>query len=190
MKHMLLAAAWLGCTWQVAAAQDASPAAAPEVALKRVNLLVRDIDRSLAVYRDILGFRVFQCSDSGPQSFSYPVFRIPPQAFFLGTVARQHQRSAQQIRLALRVQPHDQIFEHAHFRKQADILIGAGDAKLVDLMRRQLVDALIFKVDLTVCGLIETADKVQHGGLASAVRTDQTDYLVCFHFKRDSVNRG
>jgi catechol 2,3-dioxygenase-like lactoylglutathione lyase family enzyme len=59
-------------------AADASPAV--EVALKRVNLLVRDMDRSLAIYRDILGFRVFQCSDSSAQSYSYPVFRLPPEA--------------------------------------------------------------------------------------------------------------
>ena len=57
-----------------------APAAAPEVALKRVNLLVRDLDRSLTVYRDILGFRVFAITESGPQSYSYPVFRLPPQA--------------------------------------------------------------------------------------------------------------
>lgn len=63
------------------ASQPATPAAdAPEVALKRVNLLVRNLDRSLAIYRDILGFRVFQISESGPQSYSYPVFRLPPQA--------------------------------------------------------------------------------------------------------------
>jgi catechol 2,3-dioxygenase-like lactoylglutathione lyase family enzyme len=55
-------------------------AAVPEVALKRVNLLVRDLDRSLAIYRDILGFRVFAITESGPQSYSYPVFRLPPQA--------------------------------------------------------------------------------------------------------------
>jgi catechol 2,3-dioxygenase-like lactoylglutathione lyase family enzyme len=50
------------------------------VALKRVNLLVRDLDRSLAVYRDILGFRNAQVSQSSPQSYSYPVFRLPAQA--------------------------------------------------------------------------------------------------------------
>lgn len=61
-------------------ARSEETVAAPEIALKRVNLLVRDMQRSLAVYRDILGFRVFQCSDSTPQSFSYPVFRLPPQA--------------------------------------------------------------------------------------------------------------
>jgi len=57
-----------------------APAAASEVALKRVNLLVRDLDRSLTVYRDILGFRVFAITESGPQSYSYPVFKLPPQA--------------------------------------------------------------------------------------------------------------
>ena len=62
----------------VARAADTNPPV--EVALKRVNLLVRDMERSLAVYRDILGFRVFQCSDSTPQSYSYPVFRLPPEA--------------------------------------------------------------------------------------------------------------
>jgi len=59
---------------------NGEPAAAPEVALKRVNLLVRDLDRSLAVYRDILGFRNAQVSQSSPQSYSYPVFRLPAQA--------------------------------------------------------------------------------------------------------------
>lgn len=55
-------------------------ASAPEVSLKRVNLLVRDMERSLAVYRDILGFRLGQCTDSTPESFSYPVFRLPAAA--------------------------------------------------------------------------------------------------------------
>ena len=38
------------------------------------------MQRSLAVYRDILGFRIFQCSESSPQSYSYTVFRLPAQA--------------------------------------------------------------------------------------------------------------
>jgi len=58
----------------------ADEAAVREVALKRVNLLVRDLDRSLAVYREILGFRNAQVSQSSPQSYSYPVFRLPAQA--------------------------------------------------------------------------------------------------------------
>jgi catechol 2,3-dioxygenase-like lactoylglutathione lyase family enzyme len=75
-----LAASLLGLSLAAGPVRSETAPVAPEVALKRVNLLVRDMQRSLAIYRDILGFRVFQCSDSSPQSFSYPVFRIPPQA--------------------------------------------------------------------------------------------------------------
>lgn len=81
MNHPALAAALLGLLLAASPVRsETAPAAAPEVALKRVNLLVRDMQRSLAIYRDILGFRVFQCGDSSPQSFSYPVFHLPPQA--------------------------------------------------------------------------------------------------------------
>jgi len=73
-------AALCGALLVTGAARAADGDPPVEVALKRVNLLVRDMERSLAIYRDILGFRVFQCSDSTPQSYSYPVFRLPPEA--------------------------------------------------------------------------------------------------------------
>ena len=47
---------------------------------KRVTLVVADLDRSLEIYRDILGFRVDRISESGADSYSYPVFRIAPEA--------------------------------------------------------------------------------------------------------------
>jgi catechol 2,3-dioxygenase-like lactoylglutathione lyase family enzyme len=75
-----LAAALLGASLVAGPVRSNEPVAPPEVALKRVNLLVRDMERSLAIYRDVLGFRVFQCSDSSEQSYTYTVFRIPPQA--------------------------------------------------------------------------------------------------------------
>ena len=80
MNRPALAAVLLGSLLVAGPVRSEQAAASPEVALKRVNLLVRDMQRSLAIYRDILGFRIFQCSDSSPQSYSYPVFRIPPQA--------------------------------------------------------------------------------------------------------------
>jgi len=75
--------AWVmvfACTLASGPVHAAGEAAVREVALKRVNLLVRDLDRSLAVYRDILGFRNAHVSQSSPQSYSYPVFRLPAQA--------------------------------------------------------------------------------------------------------------
>jgi len=48
--------------------------------LKRVNLVVADLDRALTVYRDILGFQLFAVHDSTPDSYSYPVFNFPKRA--------------------------------------------------------------------------------------------------------------
>lgn len=45
--------------------------------VKRPNRVVADIERSLTVYRDILGLTASEPSVSGPDSFSYPVFNIP-----------------------------------------------------------------------------------------------------------------
>ena len=47
---------------------------------KRPNLLVADMDRSLAIYRDILGFEAGAIADSATDSYSYPVFKLPPEA--------------------------------------------------------------------------------------------------------------
>jgi len=51
-----------------------------ELQFKRATILVSDIDRSLSVYRDILGFTVNYIKDSADDSYSYPVFRIPKEA--------------------------------------------------------------------------------------------------------------
>ncbi|MEM7730648.1 MAG: VOC family protein [Pseudomonadota bacterium] len=47
--------------------------------VKRPNLLVADLDRSLAIYRDILGFEAAPIGTSALDSYSYPVFAIPPE---------------------------------------------------------------------------------------------------------------
>ena len=47
---------------------------------KRVTLVVADIERSLTIYRDILGFTVNSLKPSDEDSYSYPVFRIPKEA--------------------------------------------------------------------------------------------------------------
>lgn len=58
------------------------PSSAEEgVLFKRSNFVVADIDRSLTVYRDILGFSVFgTIEESSEDSYSYPVFKIPKEA--------------------------------------------------------------------------------------------------------------
>ena len=61
---------------QIAAASVGPPSyEMPHV--KRPNRLVADIERSLTVYRDILGLTASEPQVSGEDSFSYPVFNIP-----------------------------------------------------------------------------------------------------------------
>ena len=60
--------------------KPAEPAAAPSLMMphvKRPNRVVADIERSLTVYRDILGLTASEPQVSGEDSFSYPVFNIP-----------------------------------------------------------------------------------------------------------------
>ena len=43
---------------------------------QRANFVVRDIERSLSLYRDVLGFELAFMKDSPDDSYSYPVFEI------------------------------------------------------------------------------------------------------------------
>jgi catechol 2,3-dioxygenase-like lactoylglutathione lyase family enzyme len=53
---------------------------AAALAFKRTNIVVADLERSLKVYRDILGFTVDYMKDSASDSYSYPVFGFPRAA--------------------------------------------------------------------------------------------------------------
>lgn len=50
------------------------------VRFQRANFVVADLDRALAFYRDVLGFTVAFTLPHNPQSYSIPVFDIPPGA--------------------------------------------------------------------------------------------------------------
>lgn len=50
------------------------------VRLKRAALIVGDLDRSLAVYRDALGFTLQSVKESASDSYSYEIFGIPADA--------------------------------------------------------------------------------------------------------------
>lgn len=48
--------------------------------LKRPCLLVSDLERSLRLYRDVLGFRLDYVSEAGTDSYLYTVFQLPATA--------------------------------------------------------------------------------------------------------------
>ena len=47
---------------------------------KRVTFVVADMEKSLQIYRDILGFQLDGIMESSGESYSYPVFKIDPEA--------------------------------------------------------------------------------------------------------------
>lgn len=65
---------------------DGTPAPYAGSLFKRVTLLVSDLDRSLAIYRDILGFQGGPIFESANTSYSYTVFNIDPKARIRGTM--------------------------------------------------------------------------------------------------------
>ncbi|MFM2045438.1 MAG: hypothetical protein RLY86_4014 [Pseudomonadota bacterium] len=86
-----------------ALAQTVPEAAAPAYGgsyVKRVTLLVSDLDRSLAIYRDILGFQagpVFHSRQG--ESYSYTVFNIDPAATLRGTMLSAGERQVRTLAL-------------------------------------------------------------------------------------------
>jgi catechol 2,3-dioxygenase-like lactoylglutathione lyase family enzyme len=50
------------------------------VRFQRGNHVVADLDRALALYRDVLGFEVTFTLPPNPDSYSYPVFDVPAKA--------------------------------------------------------------------------------------------------------------
>ncbi|MBT9314337.1 VOC family protein [Leptothoe spongobia] len=48
--------------------------------LKRPCLLVADLERSLTLYRDCLGFKLDYVGNADPDSYLYPVFQLPAAA--------------------------------------------------------------------------------------------------------------
>lgn len=70
----------MGCAFLVAVSSGFSQAGIDDARFKRVNLVVADIDRSLKIYSDILGFRVDTISEGSSDSYSYPIFKFPKKA--------------------------------------------------------------------------------------------------------------
>ena len=52
--------------------------ASPE--LKRINILVSDLDRSLEIYEGVIGMEVFEIKVSKSGSYAYEVFDVPSNA--------------------------------------------------------------------------------------------------------------
>jgi catechol 2,3-dioxygenase-like lactoylglutathione lyase family enzyme len=71
-----------GCTTNSQSAANATPSIADwkGPSFKRMTIMVSNLDRTVMLWRDILGFEVVISAQSGPDSYSYPVFNIAKNA--------------------------------------------------------------------------------------------------------------
>ena len=81
------------------------------------------------------------------------------------------------------------IVEDAHARKRLHHLEGAADTKPGDAKRGQAIDALACKRDLARVGRLHPGDDIDQGGLAGAVRPDQSDDLAGHEREAHAVER-
>ena len=83
---------------------------------------------------------------------------------------------------------HD-ILEDGQARPETQSLERAGDSHLRQLVGRGAEQRLATVADGARLGANESADRVEEGGLAGAVGTDDAVNLVGIHPKRDVVER-
>ena len=93
---------------------------------QRGNFVVRDIERSLEFYRDVLGFEVAFILDSPDDSYSYPVFEIEKSHKLRFAVLS----TKEQVRvMALTEVPAE--LPLVHYPRRAAIVLEVGDVDAV-----------------------------------------------------------
>ena len=119
-----------------------------------------------------LGILIFQQTDLIQILLAKGIGLLLPLAYMGKAQQRGH-------RVVLRDTGHaDQdVLLRRQFGIDADILEGAGNAQMGDLVRTDTADAPSIKNDLPGCGLHHTRDRVEHRCFSGAVRPDQPQEL-------------
>lgn len=97
-----------------------------QLRFQRANFVVRDIERSLALYRDVLGFEVAFIKDSPDDSYSYPVFEIDRSVALRFAVLN----TADQVRVMALTEVPAELDAVPHPRRSA-IVLEVGDVDAV-----------------------------------------------------------
>ena len=91
--------------------------------------------------------------------------------FFLEGLGAQH--GAQQARLGTNVAAHHHVLKRRHFGKQANVLEGAGNARLGHFVHRGGLVGLACQLKSAAIRGVQAGDHVEKRGLASTVGADQ-----------------
>src|SRR6266487_4457654 len=90
---------------------------------------------------------------------------------------RAQHRSGKAVGKGL-VEANQHIIDDRQSPKEADILEGSGDAKLVDAESGAAGDGSAVEDNAAGCGAIHPADDVECGGFACAIGTDEAQKLA------------
>ena len=119
------------------------------------------------------------------EQFHRPFERV----VFLVPRAAQAEHRRDRMRVQARVHPDQHIFERGHAAEQADILVGAGDAALHDLVRAQPANRAPIEHDLPFFGRVKAGDAVEKSRFARAVRSDQAGNRAARNLQIDAAHR-
>src|SRR5579864_9645835 len=81
------------------------------------------------------------------------------------------------------------VVEHRHGVEQGRALKGAADSQSGDVERRAVGERAPLEADIAADWAIEPAQTVEQGGLAGAIRTDQSGDAAGSDRERDAVER-
>lgn len=121
----------------------------PALRFQRANFVVTDLERSLGLYRDVLGFTLEFTKDSPDVSYSYDVFEIPrDQRIRFAVLSTNSQPRA----LALTELPGAEL-EPVPMPRRAAIVLDVAD-----------VDAVVAGAGEAGCKVYEEEELVTHDG--------------------------
>ena len=104
----------------------------------------------------------------------------------VGAVEPEH--AGDRAGMAAQMRADRDVLQHGHVGHQLDVLEGAGDAELDDLLRRRVVDLVAEHRDRAAGRRQHAGDQVEGGALAGAVGADQRHDLAGLDVEGDVVD--
>src|SRR5215468_4688097 len=99
----------------------------------------------------------------------------------------QLERVAREVAARAAVHAYQHVVEHAHGGEEGEVLEGAPDAELGDVMGGCGDDGAPFEEDVALLRSVEASDAVEERRLARAVGTDQSHDLTGAHLEGDGI---
>ncbi len=117
------------------------------------------------------------------------LLRAPGDGRLFALEARRAENRAKQARMGADVPAHHHVLERRHFREQADVLEGAGNARLGHQVHRLGLVGLARQLEGAAVGRVQPGDDVEEGRLAGAVGADQAIHLAALDGDADVRER-